>query len=203
MFRPNTQTLILALTLVALMLGLGLAPLVNDLASREADPTVVYRAPSMATVDMEEVISDFIDQSGAFDSLRNTFNSKRRALQELAEELRSMKQEAGVYVRQSSEYFEIAAKIRVKEAQLKFNQEVNQAQYDSQQATLTKETFEKVRAIVEDIAKRRNIDMVLMKQTGKVLGKQMSEVSSSIVVRTVLYAKGSIDITQDVKNAMK
>ena len=66
------------------------------------------------------------------------------------------------------------------------------------------EAYEKAVEVIEAIAKERGLDLVLLKQTGDLSSQMLlQEVTSNILVRSVVYSRANIDITDEVKNRMQ
>jgi Skp family chaperone for outer membrane proteins len=171
----------------------------SRLENADGDRRAVSRATNVATVDIEDVIDDYVQKTGAYEALRNQYNTKRRALTFLQEQVRNMTEEAEIYPRDSERFIELQADIQTKRAQAKFEGETTEAWYDSQQAKLTRESYTKALEVIERVARQKNLDLVFMRKDGRVEGRMMNQVSSSIVVRAVVFAKDSLDITDEVK----
>ncbi|MEZ6196488.1 MAG: OmpH family outer membrane protein [Planctomycetota bacterium] len=163
---------------------------------------VIYRAANIGTVDIEDLIDDYAQRTGAYEALRTRYLTKRRALSTLKETVDSMAQELEIFPRGSEEHSKLYADIQTKQAQLKFQSEADDRWYDQEQAKLASESYEKIVGIIERVAGDKGLDLVLMQQSGKVAGRLMSQVSSSIVVRSVVFAKTGMDITEDVKKLL-
>lgn len=167
--------------------------------SADAERLAAVRVTNVATVDIEAVIDDYVRKTGTYEALSNQYTTKRRTLQFIQEQIQSMMEEAEVYPRGSQRGIDLMGEIQAKRAQLKAQNDATEAWYDSQQAKLTAESYQKAVEVIERIARQRNLDLVLMKKTGRVDGMMMNQVSSSIVVRTVIFAKDALDITDQVK----
>ena len=92
----------------------------------------------------------------------------------------------------------------MKSAEPKFRNEASQVNRDLEQAKLMDEAYQKAVETIEAIAKQRGLDVVLLQQTGK-LSDQMAlqEITSNILVRSVVFARDGIDITDEVKERMQ
>lgn len=164
----------------------------------------MYRAGNIAVVNIEEITNDWMRRTGAAEKIEQKYLTQRRGLESLRSVIESMDQESQIHPQQSQRYVDLRAQIAVKSAELKFRNEATRASRDLEQAKLMTEAYEKAVEVIEAIAKERGLDMVLLKQTGDLSSQMLlQEVTSNILVRSVVFSRGNIDITDDVKNRMQ
>ncbi|HGY91575.1 MAG TPA: OmpH family outer membrane protein [Planctomycetes bacterium] len=174
-----------------------------QLSGAEGDGTVIRRAPAVGVVDVERVINEYLKVTGDMDKVLAKFASERRSLDAIRETIDSMRQEADIYPKDTPQYLDIRTRIAVKTAELKVRLEANDASKNREQGKLMLEAFRKAQDVIDQLAKEKGLDLVMQMQTSDIKGIAYEAVSSQLIVRSVLYARDQLDITDDVIARMK
>ena len=161
------------------------------------------RNTKVGVVNIEAVTNDYLRHTGSIETSKNKFLTEQRALDVLRETIQSMDQESEVFPKDSPRYLELRTQIAIKSEEYKVRSQSVKLSQDREQATLMREAYEKALEVIERFAKDRGLDLVLLKQDGKLKGMDLAEVGSNILVRTVVYHDESMDITEDIKELMK
>ncbi|MCB9833331.1 MAG: OmpH family outer membrane protein [Planctomycetes bacterium] len=171
--------------------------------SAQADAAFRIAPDKVAVVDIERITNDFLDAKGDLDELNEKYARNRRSLEEMQRQLRSMQEEAQVYPSTDPRRLEAETQIAVKAGELKVQSESMKESESREKAKLTAEVYEKARQTIADYAREKGLQLVLLRQSGTLKGLRMEDVSSNILVRSVIWNRDDLDITQEILDRMK
>lgn len=162
-----------------------------------------FRALKIATLDIEQVIDDFLNRTGDLEKLVNEKKAKQRSFQGIAEEVTALESEASIYPEGSEKYYRILTQAQTKRFELRAQSEAAEKFYSRREGTLIKEVYEKATKVIETYCQEKGLDMVVLKTSPQIPGSSRQAASSAVIVRGVVYATDSVDITDDIKERMK
>ncbi len=154
-------------------------------------------------MNIEQVTNDWLQRSGELEDSKQKYLTDRRALDTLRGQIEAMNEESQVFPESSQRYLELRTQIAIKTKEHEVRTQSSRLSQDREQAKLMTEAYEKTLLVIRDLAKEKNLDVVMLKQSGKLEGFNLGEVGSNILVRTVVYIKDEIDITDEVMERMK
>ena len=196
----KSYSLVIVLSVLAtILIAAEHGPLIGSVS--ETNPGLAVE--NIATVDIEAVTNDFLKERGDLERLANKYAGETRALEVLRDTIESMNQESEVYPKDDPKYYQMKTQVLIKAEELKVRQKSNVSRHDREAGKLLKETYEKALKVVENYANEKKIDLVLLKQSGRIRGFTDAEVGTNILVRNVVFAHDQIDITDAIKNLMK
>lgn len=169
----------------------------------QADSSFKIDPAKVAVIDIEQITNDFLEAKGSLDSMREKFARKRRSLDEQRQTLRDMQSEAEVYVVGSERRLEIEKQIAIKAGELKVLGEAAELDQNRERAKLTAEVYEKARQTISDYAQEKGLDLILLRQGGSLKSTRFEDVSSNILIRTVIWNRPDLDITAAIFERMK
>lgn len=193
--RLNGLSLVIAVAIVAGVFAW------TDSQKADATPFQVA-AGKVAVVDVEVITNEFLLAQGSLDALSENFARKRRALDTMRDKIRAMQEEAEIFPKDSARYLDAIEGIAIQQGQFKVKAESLEASQNREKAKLTAEVYEKARNEISDYAQENGLDMVFLRQGGKLTGMSMEDVSSNILIRSVIWHKNDLDITQVILDRM-
>ncbi len=190
------------LTLATLSLFIG-SELFSSSDPVQADRGLGLRAPKYAVVDIQEITNDYLRNSGQLDNLREREAQQRNVLNILRQEITAQKTNLEIYPPEDDKYVDAQVIIAIKTEEFKVRREALKIRSNRDKARLTAEIYQKAVNKIEEYALSKNIDMVFLRQQGGLKELSMEEVSSNILVRSVIYAHDDLDITEEIKTLLK
>lgn len=176
----------------------------NRVDASDGEPGALYRAGNIAVVNIEDITNDWLRRTGSAEDIEQKYLGARRTVEQIRSMIESMEQESQIYDPTEKKYVELRAQIAVKSAEMKVRGEAARANRDLGQAQLMNQAYKKAMKVIEAIAKERGLDLVMLRQTGELSSKMvLQEITSNILVRSVVFARDAIDITEDVKDRMQ
>lgn len=194
------SVIVLTVATLSMFIGFELCGLSSDV---QADRGASLRAPTMAVVDIQDVTNDFLRNSGQLDTLREKESQQRNLLGILGGEINALKTNLEIYPEEDPKYVEAQKEIAIKTAELKVRSEALKITSNREQARLTAEVYEKAVAAISEYAAEKALDIVFLKQGGSLRRLSMEEVSSNILVRSVIWSHDKLDITDEIKARLK
>ncbi len=164
--------------------------------------SVSWGATSVAVVNIPEVSERYnrrADLEARFELVRADLNKKRDELRDkITRAGRSLQEELKPG---TSEYFARERELVMLEAELKYFVESEGRRIEGELAGSLKLIFDDIQAAVSEIAKQRNIEIVLAAdQLPAAAPENTSQVRQQIVLQKVIYWHPNVDITDDVVN---
>ncbi len=197
-FRRFTSAFLIGIAVVG-----GSAMLVN------AVPSAVAPAPAAATIGLVNLeglmnnLTELKDRNAEVKVISDEMVAKR---QKLAEEVKEIETQLSTVVPASNmqERVRMTAELAEKRQLLKIRSEGFSAQIDVINAQIIRELYGKVTKAIEEFAKREGYTMVLLDDRGIELSPQMSSdaVNQVILNKRILFADGSVDITERIATVM-
>jgi Skp family chaperone for outer membrane proteins len=168
----------------------------------QADQAFNQALGKIAVVDIERITNEYLDLKGSLDELREKYSAKRRGLDQQQQQIRAMQEESEVFPKDSERFLEIQTQIAIKIGELKVQRESLEESQNRDKAKLTAEVYEKSRQTISDYAQEKGLDLVFLRQGGQLKGMRMEDVSSNILVRSVIWNRDDLDITQAILERM-
>jgi Skp family chaperone for outer membrane proteins len=196
------RSLTSALLIGAAVVG-GCAMLVN------AVPNAVAPAPAPATIGLVNLevlmnnLTELADRNAEVKVISDDMVAKRS---KLAEEVKEIEAQLGTVVPANNmrERVQMTAELAEKRQLLKIRSEGFSAQIDVINAQIIRELYAKAGKTIEEFAKREGYTLVLLDDRGIQLSPQMSSeaVNQVILNKRILFADGSVDITERIATVM-
>jgi Skp family chaperone for outer membrane proteins len=181
----------------------GSAMLVN------AVPSAMAPAPAPASVGLVNLealmnnLTELKDRNAEVKIISDEMIAKRT---KLAEEVKEIEAQLSTSVPASNmqERVRMTAELAEKRQLLKIRSEGFSAQIDVINAQIIRELYGKVTKAIEEVAKREGYSLVLLDDRGIELSPQMSSdaVNQVILNKRILFADGSLDITDRIATVM-
>ncbi len=140
------------------------------------------------------------------DDLTNRLNEKRKALQlEGTSKLRAVEQmqmELEGLVEGSPQFESRLADVQKLEIERQAWGQIKEAAILREHHRLTKEMYNQILAKVAQVAKARNIDLVMYQVRGELLGANTQQLLQEIAQRRILFASEGMDLTDIVLTSL-
>ncbi|MFN5946670.1 MAG: OmpH family outer membrane protein [Phycisphaerae bacterium] len=197
-FRRLTSAVLIGIAVIG-----GSAMLVN------AVPSAMAPAPAPASVGLVNLealmnnLTELKDRNAEVKIISDEMIAKRT---KLAEEVKEIEAQLSTSVPASNmqERVRMTAELAEKRQLLKIRSEGFSAQIDVINAQIIRELYGKVTKAIEEVAKREGYSLVLLDDRGIELSPQMSSdaVNQVILNKRILFADGSLDITDRIATVM-
>lgn len=197
-FRRLTSAMLIGIAVIG-----GSAMLVN------AVPSAMAPAPAPTTVGLVNLealmnnLTELKDRNAEVKIISDEMIAKRT---KLAEEVKEIEAQLSTSVPASNmqERVRMTAELAEKRQLLKIRSEGFSAQIDVINAQIIRELYGKVTKAIEEVAKREGYSLVLLDDRGIELSPQMSSdaVNQVILNKRILFADGSLDITDRIATVM-
>ncbi len=168
-----------------------------------AASTAITAGPTkVALCDVVHVFNNY----GRADDLTDRLNEKRNALQLEAEsKLRAVEQmqmELEGLVEGSQQFEARLADVQKLEIERQAWGQIKEASILREHHRLTKEMYNQILAKVAQVAKARNVDLVMYQVRGELLGANTQQLLHEIAQRRILYASQGMDLTEIVLTSL-
>ncbi len=168
-----------------------------------AASTAITAGPSkVALCDVVHVFNNYVRASDLTDRL----NEKRKALQlEGESKLRAVEQmqmELEGLVQGSQQFEARLADVQKLEIERQAWGQIKEASILREHHRLTKEMYNQILAKVSQVAKARNVDLVMYQVRGELLGANTQQLLQEIAQRRILYASEGMDLTDIVLTSL-
>lgn len=197
-FRRLTSAMLIGIAVIG-----GSAMLVN------AVPSAMAPAPAPTTVGLVNLealmnnLTELKDRNAEVKIISDEMIAKRT---KLAEEVKEIEAQLSTSVPAGNmqERVRMTAELAEKRQLLKIRSEGFSAQIDVINAQIIRELYGKVTKAIEEVAKREGYSLVLLDDRGIELSPQMSSdaVNQVILNKRILFADGSLDITDRIATVM-
>ena len=189
-------------------LGMAMVALVaagaGVVGTRElSKPQQGARDARIATLDLQQVVGDYLAHTGDMTKLEEQFQTDQLAVGALNDSIEAMVQEVTVFPPGSKEYQALEKKIAIERARVEVESRANRAHHDRRQAKLLADVYDKVHETVRIYSTNNKIDVVHLTTEPRIQGESRTEVTNAMVVRSVVYSHDRLDITERIKAELK
>jgi Skp family chaperone for outer membrane proteins len=171
-------------------------------AGQSSTTTTVPQGP-IASVDMEKVINDFLEDNAIFENLKGEKKAKDAALEAQKEAIEALLQTLEITPRNSPEYLQLQTTIAMEQQKLKLQGQSNELSYNNSRGKVIREAYKRAYNQIEAYSKEKGIVMVVLSTKPDLPEAAYEAVSSAIIVRGLVYSVPGVDITEDIQKLMK
>lgn len=161
------------------------------------------RERKIAVIDMEELVNAYATEKGAFEDLNNEKRARSLALAHKSDAIETLDQELSILKPNSNEFYELGKKVQQEKAAFSFERRSMDRDNDREMGRLVAEIYAKANKAVAAHSAENGIDMVFLKTAPDLPAEAGKEyISRAIVMRGLVFASDTLDITDAIKNRM-
>jgi len=175
------------------LLGLGLLLTGFGGEIRAAD-----RPPKIGVVNITKVFDSYKKKRVLEEDLRMTREQKTRVIRERDKEIKRLADEVRMLELGSEERKKREAELEKKQVELQSFTQVTTANLATQKREITEKLYTEIADAVTDYGRQNGFDLIIKWENVEIKSASLDELLYKINQRTVLFAAGSVDITDAI-----
>lgn len=156
-----------------------------------------------ATVDMEEVINNYANDTLVFENLKNEKKAKDASLDVIKDGIEARMQQLEITPRTAPGFLDLTKEIQLERQKLEIESRANEAHFANKKGDIVADIYKRAYQVIEAYAKEKGLLAVFLKTKPEMPKAAYQEVSNAIIVRSLVYGAEAVDITADIEKLMK